>query len=260
VSRTMIVITDGYVEAAAGVFEQIRTRLNRANLFAFGIGTAVNRHLIEGMARAGQGEPFIVTEPGEAKAAAARFQQYVRSPVLTHVAVDTADFQTYDVEPLSVPDLFAERPLVVFGKWRGQPAGTLRVTGLGGEGPFEKVFNVAEAAPAAGNQALRYLWARARVGRLADYGADDSDATRQAVTALGLNYELLTPYTSFVAVHEQVRNQDGSTAVEQPLPMPKGVSDLAVPEPELPLLALLSGLLLALAAAGRHCLRRVSAR
>jgi len=259
VSRTTIVITDGFIDAEAGVFEQIRTRLNRSNLFAFGIGTSVNRHLIEGMARAGQGEPFIVTGPAEAKETAKRFQDYVRSPVLTHVAIEPSDFAIYDVEPLSVPDLFAERPLIVFGKWRGKPSGTIRVTGLGGEGQYEKVFDVAETKPSADNQALRSLWARTRVARLVDYGADDSDGTRNAVTALGLKYELLTAYTSFVAVHEQVRNTDGSAAaVEQPLPLPEGVSDNAVPEPELPLLVVLVLLLLGLAAAGRAWLKRLS--
>jgi Ca-activated chloride channel family protein len=259
VSRTMIVITDGFVEAEASVCEQIRTRLNRSNLFAFGIGSSVNRHLIEGMAHAGQGEPFIVTEPGEAKEAARSLMDMVRSPVLTHVAVEPLDFQTYDVEPLSIPDLFAERPLVVFGKWKGKPSGTIRVTGAGGEGRYEKVFDVAEAKPSADNQALRYLWARARVARLSDYGADSGDATRQAVTGLGLKYELLTAYTSFVAVHEKVRNQDGSAPdVDQPLPMPQGVSDLAVPEPELQVLIALGTLILSLAAVARMRSRRAS--
>ena len=79
------------------------------------------------------------------------------------------------------------------------------------------------------------------------------------MTALGLKYELLTAYTSFVAVHEQVRNPDGSAEnVDQPLPMPQGVSDSAVPEPELPLLAALVVLLLGLTAAGRIWLRRAS--
>ncbi|HEY0512701.1 MAG TPA: VIT and VWA domain-containing protein [Thermoanaerobaculia bacterium] len=253
VSRTTIVITDGFVDAEAGIFEQIRTHLNRSNLFAFGMGTSVNRHLLEGMARAGQGEPFIVTEPDEAPAAAKRFQDYVRSPVLTHVAVEAGDFETYDVEPASIPDLFADRPLVIFGKWRGKAAGTIRVTGLGGDGSYEKVFDVADAESsagnqAAGNQALRYLWARARVARLSDDG-DKGDGARQAVTALGLKYEMLTAYTSFVAVHDVVRTTDpAKQAVEQPLPLPQGVEDSAVgnsvPEPELPVLLVLVLLLL----------------
>jgi Ca-activated chloride channel family protein len=189
----------------------------------------------------------------------------VRSPVLTHVAVETPDFQTYDVEPSSIPDLFANRPLVVFGKWRGKPGGTIHVTGQGGERPYEKVFDVAAVAPSAGNEALRYLWARSRVARLSDDRADtrgdDGEASRQSITALGLKYELLTAFTSFVAVHEKVRNKEGAAeAVDQPLPLPEGVENSAVPEPELPWLAALVLLLLGVAAGGRIGLRQASLR
>jgi Ca-activated chloride channel family protein len=240
VSRSTIVITDGYISAEPEVFAGIRSHLNRSNLFAFGIGSAVNRHLIEGMAHAGQGEPFVVTDPSEAGETAARFREYVKSPVLTEVKVEPRGFETYDVEPPAIPDLFADRPLVVFGKWRGKASGTIRVTGLGGEGPYEKVFDVGEAAASEENRPLRYLWARARVARLSDFGETD-EAVRQTVTGLGLNYELLTAYTSFIAVHEVVRNTDGKAQnVDQPLPLPQGVSDNAVgnsvPEPELGIL------------------------
>jgi Ca-activated chloride channel family protein len=96
------------------------------------------------------------------------------------------------------------------------------------------------------------------VARLSEYGAD-RDVTRPAITELGLKYELLTAYTSFVAVHEKVRNPEGSAeGVDQPLPLPQGVSDLAVPEPELPLLLLLTVLLCGLATAGRTWRRSAS--
>ena len=99
------------------------------------------------------------------------------------------------------------------------------------------------------------------MARLSDYGADHDDATRQAVTGLGLKYELLTAYTSFVAVHEKVRNQGGDAKdVDQPLPLPEGVSDSAVgvPEPELPVLIALGTLLLSLTAVARVRTRRAS--
>jgi Ca-activated chloride channel family protein len=243
VSRSTIVITDGYISAEPAVFEGVRSHLNRSNLFAFGIGSAVNRHLIEGMAHAGQGEPFVVTNPSEAQETAARFREYVKSPVLTEVKVEPQGFEIYDVEPPAVPDLFADRPLVVFGKWRGKAEGTIRVTGVGGEGRYEKVFDVSEAAASEENRPLRYLWARARVARLSDFGEMD-EAVRQTVTGIGLNYELLTAYTSFIAVHEVVRNTEGAAQdVDQPLPMPEGVSDGAVgnsvPEPELGVLVVI---------------------
>jgi Ca-activated chloride channel family protein len=250
VSRTTIVVTDGFISAEADVFERIRTRLNRSNLFAFGIGSSVNRYLIEGMAHAGQGEPFVATDPVEAVEVAKQFKVYVQSPVLTDISVETEGFETYGVEPMSIPDLFADRPLVVFGKWRGEAAGTIQVRGVGGDGPYEKDFDVSTAESSDDNRALRYLWARMRVQRLSDFGGE-SEETRLEVTTLGLTYELLTAYTSFIAVHEVVRNPHGpAKSVDQPLPLPKGVSDLAVggmgaevPEPELALLLVLIFLL-----------------
>jgi Ca-activated chloride channel family protein len=90
--------------------------------------------------------------------------------------------------------------------------------------------------------ALRYLWARSRIAELADTARLEGSADQETVklvTALGLKYSLLTDYTSFVAVDQIVRNQQGSEAVDQPQPMPAGVSNLAVggevpstPEPE----------------------------
>jgi Ca-activated chloride channel family protein len=84
--------------------------------------------------------------------------------------------------------------------------------------------------------ALRYLWARNRIAELSDYGSEyvQDDKVRE-ITALGIKYNLLTPYTSFIAVREKVVNPDGTANdVDQPLPLPLGVSDLAVgSEPEL---------------------------
>ena len=98
-SRTMIVVTDGYIGAEQEVFEEIQRNLNSTNVFSFGIGSSVNRYLIEGMAKAGQGEPFVVTRPEQAQAAAERFRRYVQSPVLTHVELEFTNFETYDIEP-----------------------------------------------------------------------------------------------------------------------------------------------------------------
>ena len=74
-SRSIVLVTDGYIEAESDVFDYVRAQRNDANFFAFGIGSSVNRFLIEGVARAGLGEPFIVTEPAEAMDAAARLRR-----------------------------------------------------------------------------------------------------------------------------------------------------------------------------------------
>lgn len=242
-SRSIVVVTDGYVSVEAEAFDLIRDNLGRANLFAFGIGSSVNRYLIEGMAHVGQGEPFIVTNEADAAPRAEAMRRYIEAPVLTKTELSAERFDIYDMEPPGVPDVLAQRPVIVFGKWRGPRRGKLILRGLAGEGRFERSFDLSKVQPDARNAALRSLWARSRIARLDDYQhlAND-DARTKAITQLGLEHHLLTAYTSFVAVDDVVRNlkpQD-SKSVKQPLPLPEGVSDLAVggevptaPEPEL---------------------------
>jgi len=229
-SRTVVIATDGYVRVEEEAFDLIRNNLQNANMFAFGIGSSVNRHIIEGMARVGMGEPFIITKPDEAPAQAERFRKMIQSPVLNRVRVDFGGFKTYDVEPLSIPDVLAERPVIVFGKWRGDARGKITLSGISGNGTHREVIDVDAVKPSKDNAALRYLWARHRIAILSDYNKLRPDDGRvREVTGLGLQYNLLTAYTSFVAVDTEVRNTgDRPTTIKQPLPLPQGVSDYAV--------------------------------
>jgi Ca-activated chloride channel family protein len=229
-SRSFVVVTDGYISAERSVFEYVRATLGQANVFSFGIGSGVNRHLIEGIARAGLGEPFVVTDASEGERVARRFRRYVSQPVLTNVRISFDGFDAYDVEPKAIPDVFVERPVVVFGKWRGKPSGKLVLTGTTGGGRMEKVLDVTGVRARESQRPLRYLWARTRVQNLSDFAFSEiSDAEKAEVTRLGLAYDLLTPYTSFIAVSHQIRNQGAPAGeVAQPLPLPEGVSEFAV--------------------------------
>jgi Ca-activated chloride channel homolog len=226
----VVLLTDGYIEAERDVFDYVRHQLHETNFFAFGIGTAVNRYLIEGVAHAGLGEPFIVTGAGEADQAATRFRHYIDTPVLTDIGVDFAGFDVYDVEPRQIPDLFASRPIVVFGKWRGTAGGSIEISGQSGRAPYHASVPVTASASDGTHAALRHLWARTRIANLSDFGPRASEQeTVDAVTSLGLSYGLLTKYTSFVAVQEIVRRSEGDADdVDQPLPLPAGVPDSAV--------------------------------
>ena len=253
ISRSIVVITDGYISGEREIFEIINNNLASVSFFPFGIGTSVNRYLIEGIAKAGQGEPFIVTDDADADQMAERFRTYIQSPVLTNINVKIDGFDVYDVEPQSVPTLFSQKPITLMGKWRGEAAGTIEITGQTGSGPYSESISVAENATqtAQSDQTLAYLWARKRLERITDYGLNTSNPDiKQEVTQLGLNYSMLTPYTSFIAVVDIVRNPDGeATDVDQPLPLPLEVSDLAVSgytlgsEPGLLLPALLAAFL-----------------
>jgi Ca-activated chloride channel homolog len=261
VSRSFVVVTDGYIAEEPDVFEYIRKHLGQANVFSFGIGTSVNRHLIEGVAKAGQGSPFVVLSPADADAAASRFRDYIESPVLTQVQASYQGFSVYDVEPLALPDVFAQRPVMVFGKWRGPATGAITLTGVSGRGRFVHTFDVNRSAPDPSNAALRYLWARTRISELSDFS--NETAHRDEIIKLGLAYNLLTRFTSFIAVHQVVRSNGAAAEVTQPLPLPDGVTDRALgmevgAEP--PLLVLLAMMLLAIGWRYRHRLPYRGAR
>ena len=234
VSRSVIVITDGYVTVENEVFALVRKNLGQANVFAFGIGTSINRHLIEGIARAGQGEAFVVTQPSEAATEAERLRRMIESPVLTQVKASFEGLDAYDVLPAQLPDVLGGRPVIVFGKWRGEATqvatAKLVVEGRAADGAYRTEV-AASGREEARASALRHLWARQRIATLSDQEAlEGGGAQKEAITALGLKYGLLTQYTSFIAVDHVVRNPNPALAptVSQPLPMPEGVSNLAI--------------------------------
>ena len=264
-ARSFVVVTDGYISAERETFELVRKNLGQANVFAFGIGTSVNRYLVEGLSKAGLGEAFVITDASESVQVAGRFRAYIESPVLTDIALNADGFDMYDVEPPAIPDLLAERPLVIQGKWRGAPGGRLSVRGKSGAGAFERTVEVAGASPSPEYEALARLWARTRIAAVSDFSFGQvSELEKELVTDLGLRFGLLTDYTSFVAVSHVARNSTGgSDEVDQPLPLPVGVSDAAVgdpmygaPEPELWILFLV-GLVLGLRLLSRSRARTV---
>lgn len=234
VARSVIVITDGYIAEESSIFDIISNNLGETDFFSFGIGDGVNRYLIEGIAKAGQGEAFVVTDPVEATEVAENFRDYIQSPILRDIKVKYNDFSTYDVEPQKLPTLFAKRPIVLFGKWNGEAKGSIEITGILGNGKeYKQVIDVADAQSTESNSALPYLWARSRVEQLMDYGIEgdenDMEGVQKEVTQIGLEYSMLTQYTSFIAVSEKVRNNgDAAKNVDQPLPLPQNVSDLSV--------------------------------
>jgi Ca-activated chloride channel homolog len=230
-SRTFIIATDGYVTIEQEVFELVHRSLGEANFFAFGIGTGVNRYLIEGLAHAGQGEPFVVTKEDEAGKSAAKFRKYISNPVLTDINISFNGLEVYDLAQESYPDVFADRPVMIFGKYSGKPGGNIVLTGKGGNEDVSARIDLASAMPEESNSGLRYLWAREKIRMLDDMANSgyEGQAAEDQVISLGLEYNLLTRYTSFIAIDSEIRNTDGnSTTIRQPLPLPQGVSNYAV--------------------------------
>lgn len=230
-SRSVVVITDGYISIEKETFELVRNNLNKANVYAFGIGSSTNRFLIEGLANVGQGLPFIVENEEVACDVADQFINYISKPSLSNITVKYEGFEAYDVEPKSLPDLLGERPINILGKWKGNANGKIIVDGFFAGTKYSQVINISDYTPDAKNKALRLLWAREKIRLLDDYRKVLYDENhKEEMVDLSLQYNLLSAYTSFVAVDYEVAHDGGTPVktVKQALPLPAGVSNSAI--------------------------------
>jgi Ca-activated chloride channel family protein len=231
--RVVCFMTDGYVGNDADIIAEIKKHSD-ARVFSFGIGTAVNRFLLTKMAEEGHGDVEFVTAPGEAQAAADRFYERVHSPVLTNIAIDWHGLPVTDVYPKDVRDLFSAKPIIITGRYSGNPAGKITIKGYQGTGDYSRTIPVDFSSADASNAALEKIWARHKVEDLMSQdwnGIQSGNSKYKAdIIKVGLEHSLATQYTSFVAVEERTVVSDGKPVkVEVPVELPEGVSPLAVP-------------------------------
>lgn len=233
-SRSVIIVTDGAIAAGSDVSDFIRRHLDEANVFAFGIGTGLERSVIERIARAGEGEPFMVEDLDKGPAEARRMRGYIDRPVMTGIKAQWSGVNVHDVIPERIPDLFAERPIVLVARYRGPLTGKVVFTGTAGTAPAQVGIDLDKAYVSPKLKSVRLLWARKKIDQLLDtcmgYDcAEHDEVTRQRIIDLGLQYGVLTPYTSFVAVTEDVRTSQDAVKVNQPAVARPGVAPLSAP-------------------------------
>jgi Ca-activated chloride channel family protein len=230
--RYVFFMTDGYVgnddeivAASRRFVRAVESEGGRARVFGFGVGSSVNRHLIDGLSSAGKGVAVYATAREDPIRAVNRFFHYIDRAVLENLRVDWAGMKVDELYPSPLPDLFASHPVILHGRYRGQPSGRVTVRGAAGGQSLELPVHV-QAAPAAlsGPGVLGALWAREKVTFLEEaLGLGDTGAAEQ-ITRLGLDFHLVTRFTSLVAVDDSRRVSDGKpNTVLEALDEPEGV-------------------------------------
>jgi Ca-activated chloride channel homolog len=209
--KVVVVVSDGYVGDERAVLAGVRGALGASRVFTLGVGSAVNRYLLETLAEEGRGEASVVTPGEDAATAAARFAAMIDRPCLTDVSVDFGGLDVREALPRVMPDLYADRPVLLHARYTRGGRGTIRVRGLVGGRRWERAVEV-DLPPSTGGagvrstwerDALPSLWARSRVRELTRAMLlGEVPAMRDEVTALGMRFGLVTEYTSFVAVDE----------------------------------------------------------
>ncbi|MCC3493786.1 MAG: after-VIT domain-containing protein [Microcoleus sp. PH2017_16_JOR_D_A] len=243
--RSIVLITDGYIGNEKEVLALVQRSIKPGNrLYSFGVGSSVNRFLLNRLAQVGRGTSQVIRQDEPSAEAAEKFFRQINSPVLTNIEISWEGMgEKPEIYPIAPPDLFTSQPLVLFGKKSDRTNGQLRIRGTQAGGKaYEQILPVnfaqsggrqRESTSAAaivtdfGNPAVAQLWGRSRIKDLMNqmFGGETPSLV-EAVTNTALAYRLLSEYTAFVAVSEEVRVEpDGARRrVQVPVELPQGVS------------------------------------
>jgi Ca-activated chloride channel family protein len=229
-ARFIVFLTDGAVSAEERALDQLRKQVGRARLFTFGIGPSVNRALLQQMARIGRGTAEFLQLEEDIEGAIIRFQDRVAFPVLSDLVLQVSGGRAWDVYPVTLPDLYVGQPLEILGRLKAEPGKAVSLTVAGRVGQKDITLQAELPAGAGEEPALSRLWARARVDDLIEQvssGGRAAHKTREEVIGLALEYNLVTPFTAFIAVDPQAPKKLGKPVplqVAQPLPQGLDIS------------------------------------
>ena len=222
--RFVCFLTDGYIGNEVEILGEIHRRLGASRIFSFGIGSSVNRYLIDHMAKAGRGAVAYLGPRDSAAQIMDDFFSRISHPALTDLQVDWGGLNVTEVFPDTLPDLFVGRPVILTGRFTGNQDTTIRVSGRVANEPMQ-VAVPASLAEAATHKGLPSVWARMKIAALADQSTykPDPDLPGQ-IKQVALDYGLMSAYTAFVAV-DSSRRTEGSegTTVPVAVPVPDGV-------------------------------------
>jgi len=229
--RVVCFMTDGYVGDDMNIVAEVKRHPN-ARVFAFGIGSSVNHFLLDKMAEEGRGEVEYVGLQDDGSAAARRFYNRVRNPLLTDVSIDWGGLPVAEVYPRRIPDLFSATPVILSGRYNSDAHGVIRLKGKMAGKTFVREIPVSFSSSESAHDVLASLWGRRKVDDLmsqdwtsAQTGRGGGNDLQGPITQLALDYHLMSQFTSFVAVEESVGTEGGRPRrVEVPVEMPAGVS------------------------------------
>jgi Ca-activated chloride channel family protein len=221
-------MTDGFIGNETEVLGLIARELDpQTRLFSFGIGSSVNRFLLDRMAKVGRGAAdYVLPGDDNADAVIDRFLARLDTPVLGDLEIDWGGLDLVDQTPDTLPELFAGQPIVIVARYGKGGAGEITITGKRGGKQLTYKQQVVLPASGGSGRVLGRLWARRRIealDRIQDTAGAKPELER-AITDIALAHGLMSAYTSFVAVEERTTRDVAGHTVVVPVELPAGVS------------------------------------
>ncbi|MCL1048871.1 marine proteobacterial sortase target protein [Shewanella abyssi] len=234
--RQVLFITDGAVGNESQLFNQIRNQLQASRLFTIGIGAAPNGHFMQRAAELGRGTYTYIGKQSEVKSKMVAMLDKLEKPTVTDVEVRFADGSIPDYWPATIPDLYAHEPIMVAMKLSSFSDKEFVVSGLLAGQYWQQQLSIKNSSlintngnPNANSstsaKGLDLIWARKQIAALElSKEAANRDRIEKQITAISLNYHVMSAYTSLVAIDKTPARPDGVKLVNgQVVPhMPKG--------------------------------------
>ena len=264
--RQIVFITDGGVSNEAEIVSLIQDHLGDARLFSVGIGAAPNAFFLQEMATAGRGSYTFIAQREQVGERMADLFRKLEQPALVDLGLQWPGGIQPELATSLPRDVYTGDPIVILARLPSLPSGTLKLTGVRAGQSWQQQLPITLVD---GQSGLSKLWARDRIGelsRLKSVGGDAS-ALQAQILQLAVQYQVVSEYTSLVAVDPTpVRPTDEPLQSEQaPTSAPvgsywqtgsTGFAQTATPAPLLTFL----GLMALTIGFALHCYRRVSAQ
>jgi Ca-activated chloride channel family protein len=217
--RQIVFVTDGAVGNEAQLFAQVAEQLGGSRLFTVGIGSAPNAHFLRKAAQFGRGTYTFVGSSDEVSQRMGTLFEKLESAVFTDIDVHWGDQEVAEVWPAMVPDLYLGEPLIVTARLAQLPP-RLELDGFHDGAPWAMVAEPS-ATPGGGvDRGIGRLWAQQKIEGLMDDLAlgGDRDRIREDVVELAFEHNLVTRFTSLVAVDTE-RSAPGGVPQQHWLPL-----------------------------------------
>ena len=223
--RLVSFMTDGYIGNEVEILAAVHQRLGASRIFSFGVGSSVNRYLLDRMAKLGKGAVAYIGLDESAGDVVDLFYERISHPALTDITIDWGNMQVTDVYPHRIRDLFVGRPLILTGRFKGQRSTTIRVSGKVGDLRQEIAIGVNLDDSAVTHPGIACVWARKKIETLANQATyDNNPDLPQEIKQVALEYGLMSAYTAFIAVDSSRQTAgDHGISVAVPVPVPDGV-------------------------------------
>ena len=228
--RIVIMLTDGFIGNEAEIIAEVGKRCgDRIRFWGLGIGTSVNRFLIDGVARQGGGMGKVLGLSEDPTNMVQEIMTRIHRAQLAGISIDWRGLQVSETYPAKIPELWAGRPVILFGRYEpGGGAAAIEISGQAEGEPVHWMLDVDLPAFAEQNDVLEKVWARQKIEDLMHQTYYvGSPEVEDAVTEIALSYKLMSQYTSFVAVDERTLGKLGEPArpprrMLVPVPIPEG--------------------------------------